>query len=258
MSSSMISLAIEKRIAVVMLQNPPGNAINQALALQLRDICQQLRQDDDVWVVVLTGQGDTFCDGTDPAALAQLDASTDIREALRSLKAADSVAAIEKPVIAALNGDAFDQGLEIALACDIRVALSQASFGLRQVQSGSIPWDGGTQRLPRLIGKGRTTEMLLTSRIVDSQEALESGLVNRVVEHGDVLTQALETASTISKHGPIAARYLKETVLNGQDMTLEQGLHLEADLNLLLQTTSDRVEGISSFLNRGTPEYSGE
>ena len=101
-------------------------------------------------------------------------------------------------------------------------------------------------------------DMILTSRLIDSQEALEIGLVNRVAEQNDVLAQALETASTISKHGPIAARYLKETVLKGQDMTMEQGLHLEADLNLLLQTTSDRAEGISSFLKRSTPEYRGE
>ncbi len=113
MPSNMIGLSIENRIAAVTLQNPPGNAINQAVAFQLRDICQQIRQDDEIWVVVLTGEGGTFCIGTDSSALAQTSGSTDFLEALRSLKVADSVAAIEKPVIAALNGDATDQGLEL-------------------------------------------------------------------------------------------------------------------------------------------------
>ncbi len=253
-----IQLEIENRIATLTLTRASsGNAIDERFASELRDACGQLRQDDDVWVVVLTGEGDAFCSGTDSSTLTDQNGS--ILDKLRALKVSESVAAIEKPVIAAINGDAIDQGLELALACDMRIASEQANFGLTHVEHGLIPWDGGTQRLPRLIGRGAATEMILTSRIVDAQEALDIGLVNDVVEPNHVLQQAQETASTIAGHGPIATRYLKELVLKGLDMTLEQGLRLEADLNFILQSTSDRVEGIGSFLERrGSPQFRGE
>lgn len=258
MAFQTIRLEIENRIATLTLTRASsGNAIDERLAFELRDACEQLRQDDDVWVVVLTGEGDAFCRGSDPSTLT--DQNGNILDKLRALKVSESVAAIEKPIIAALNGDAIDQGLELALACDMRIASEKASFGLTHVEHGLMPWDGGTQRLPRLIGRGAATEMILTSRIVDAQEALDIGLVNDMVEPSRVLQQAQQTASTIAGHGPIATRYLKELVLKGLDMTLEQGLRLEADLNFILQSTSDRAEGIGSFLERrGPPQFRGK
>ena len=171
---------------------------------------------------------------------------------------ASAVADIEKPVIAAINGDATDQGLELALACDIRVASERARFGLTQVETGLVPTDGGTQRLPRLIGRARALEMILTSRLIDAAEAKHIGLVSDIVAPSEVLARAQEIASAIAKHGPIASRYLKEAVLQGLDMTLSQGLRLEADLSFLLQSTADRAEGIDSFLERREPDYKGE
>ena len=120
-----------------------------------------------------------------------------------------------------------------------------------------MPWDGGTQRLPRLIGRSRAMEMLLTGRSVTAADALEYGLVNEVVEAGGSAERAMELASLIAGHGPVALRYLKEATLNGMDGTLEQGLRLEADLSFLLQSTQDRGEGISSFLQRRRPTYQG-
>ena len=120
-----------------------------------------------------------------------------------------------------------------------------------------MPWDGGTQRLPRLIGRSRAMDMLLTGRRIGADEALEVGLVNEVVKPGSASEYALEMASVISGHGPIALRFLKEAVLNGMDGTLEHGLRLEADLSFLLQSTQDRSEGISSFLERRRPTYQG-
>ena len=158
----------------------------------------------------------------------------------------------------ALNGDALGQGLELALACDIRVASETSRFGLTQVEEGSLPWDGGTQRLPRLVGRGSALEMILTSRILTAKEAMDIGLVNEIAAHDQVPVRAQQIAATIACHGPIATRYLKEAVTQGMDMTLEQGLRLEADLNITLQSTSDRAEGIRSFLDRRTPEYTGE
>ena len=129
---------------------------------------------------------------------------------------------------------------------------------MTQVLNGAMPRDGGTQRLPRLIGRSRAMDMLLTGRCVAASEALEIGLVNEVVGQGKTSERAMELATLIAGHGPIALRYLKEAVLNGMDGTLDQGLRLEADLSFLLQSTQDRSEGISSFLERRNPTYRGQ
>ena len=249
MTAATVQVETELRVATITLAwTPPGGAISGQVANELRDACSQVERDEDVWVVVLTGKGEHFCGGSDPSALHAPD----------SLRVATCIADVGKPVIAAIDGDAMDQGLEVALACDIRVASNEAKFGMTQAKDGLIPWDGGTQRLPRLIGRGRAMDMILSSRIVDAQDALSMGLVSRVVEPGTALGHAQEMASAIARHGPIACRYLKEAVFKGSDMTLEQGLSLEADLNLLLQSTGDRAEGIRSFLERRDPRYRGE
>lgn len=247
---------IEGHIATVTMAQPSlGDVLGETVAFELRDVCDQLNQDDGVWVVILVGSGGVFFQGADAFTVVS---AGDLPQALRSLRVAESVASIEKPVIAAINADALDQGLELALACDIRIASTMARFGLTQVRHGLMPWDGGTQRLPRLVGRGRAIEMVLTSRILDAGEALEIGLVSQVLEAGQVVERAREAASTIAGHGPIAARYVKEAVLKGLGMTLDQGLRLEADLNTILHSTADRAEGIRSFLERRTPQYRGE
>ena len=152
MRNETILLDIEQRIATVTLnRSHAGNRINEEMVFQLRDVCAQVEQDDDIWVVVLTGGGDFFCKGTDTSTLNRKKRDF---EALMRLKVAGQLAAVGKPVIAALNGDAVDQGLELALACDLRIASSQAQFGMTHLKGGMMPWDGGTQRLPRLLGRG--------------------------------------------------------------------------------------------------------
>ena len=247
MTFQALSLETEGHVATLTLDRPSAaNAIDESMASELREACDRVRQDGNVWVMLLTGSGDTFCRGTD------------LSSPIETLRAADAIAAIQKPVIAALDGDAIDQGLELALACDIRIASSRARLGLTQVEQGMMPWDGGTQRLPRLIGLGRAMEMVLTSRVLGAQECVEAGLVNELVEPSRLMERARELASTVSKDGPIATRYLKEAVFKGSDMTLEHGLRLEADLNVILQSTADRAEGIRSFLDRRKPEYRNE
>ena len=251
-----IRLELENRIATLVLDRPSsGNVINGMMAEEFRNACHQLRLDDSIWVVVLSGNGNKFCCGTETVTI---EGASDSLEALRSLRVCPDLASIDKPVIAALNGDAIDQGLEIALTCDIRIAAQDSWFGLTQIQKGLFPWDGGTQRLPRLIGRGAATEMLLCSRSINGEEALAKGLVSEIVSKEDVMAHANLIASTIVNHGPIAARYVKELLLKGSDMTLDQGLRLEADLNVILQSTVDRAEGIESFLTRRTPKYLGE
>jgi enoyl-CoA hydratase len=219
--------------------------VNQALAQELAEACDRINADEDIYVVVLTGSGKVFCTGGEG----------DITPACQP---ANVIAAIEKPVIAAINGDALGAGLEIALSCDIRIASDKARFALPQVAEGQIPADGGTQRLPRIIGHGRALEMLMTADVLTAAEALEIGLVGKVVPANSLNAETQKLAETVAAKGPLALRYLKEAVLKGMDMTLEQGLRLEADLYFLLHTTSDRTEGIKSYLEKRTPKYKGK
>jgi enoyl-CoA hydratase/carnithine racemase len=177
---------------------------------------------------------------------------------MEAYRPAAAIAAIEQPVIAAINGDALGLGLEIALSCDIRLASAKARFTMPQVPKGLIPTDGGTQRLPRIIGRGKALELLLTAETITAAEALAIGLVSKVVPADVLAGEVANLAETIAAKGPIALRYLKEAVLKGLDMTLEQGLKLEADLYFLLHTTSDRTEGIKSFLEKRKPKYKGK
>ena len=248
------------RVAMIALSNPDAaNRIGFPAAYALADRLESARRDDGVRAAVLHGEGADFCAGTDPDALREAAASADGGAfSLDALAAARRVAEMEIPVVCAVQGAAFEQGLEIALACDLRVADETATFRWARAAAGEIPWDGATQRLPRLIGRPRALEMLLTGREVDAPTALAWGLANEVVKEGQALARAIQLAEEIARHAPIALRYAKEAVNAGMDGTLASGLRLEADLSFLLQSTSDRVEGIASFHERRRPEYRGE
>ena len=251
-----VQLKISEHVATMTIESSErGDLIDFETAYSLSDAASEIRQRDDVWVAVLDADRDDFCLGTSPDVV---DAVHGAGSTQTPLRVGQTLADIEKPVLCALRGGVQDQGLEIALACDARIADSDATFAMSQVLSGAMPWDGGTQRLPRLIGRSRAMDMLLTGRRVSAEEALGIGLINEVVEPGKATERAMELASVISRHGPIALRFLKEAVLNGMDGTLEQGLRLEADLSFLLQSTQDRSEGISSFLERRSPTYRGQ
>ena len=235
-------------IAHIALNRPEaGNSINLKLAQELEDACRRINQDEDIYVVVLTGAGDkAFCKGSQPEKSGTI------------YSAATAIASIDRPVIAAINGDALGQGLELALSCDIRLASDKANFGFPQVAQGLIPFDGGTQRLPRIVGRGKALELILTAETITAQEAVEIGLVSKVVGGANLAAEAEALARTIAGKGPIALRYIKEAVNKGLDLTLEQGLHLEADLYFLLHTTADRTEGITAFIKKRPPKFKGK
>jgi enoyl-CoA hydratase len=234
---------IKDHIAGITLDRPrSGNIVNLIMAEELEEVCRLVNDDDAVYTVTLTGHGSAFCKGRE-------------FDEKGNFHPAEVVAAIEKPVIAALNGDALDEGLELALAADIRIASTKTHLGLTQLATGRLPADGGTQRLPRIVGKGKALELLLTAATISAREALEIGLVSRVCAPGALAGELQKLAENIAAKGPVALRYVKEAVNDGLDLTLEQGLRLEADLYFLLHTTTDRTEGIKSFLARRPPQF---
>ena len=251
-----IGLYTQDQVAWITLERPTqSNAPDQEMAASLRETCEALDQDIGVRVIVVTGAGDHFCSAP-PHPLHP--SSNGVAVATQPPRVAATVAALQAPVVAAINGPAIGQGLELALACDLRIAAEGARFAMPQVPSGVLPWDGGTQRLPRIVGRGRAMEMLMTGREVDAREALDMGLVHEVVSGAELAVRAQALAESIAAAAPIALRYTKEAVLRGVDMDLEAGLRLEADLNILLQSTADRAEGVRSFLERRAPRFRGQ
>ena len=234
-------------IGFITLNRPQvGNAINARMARELDEVCRNIDQDEEISAVILMAAGENFCSGCERG------------EWEVAGEAPRAVAGLERVVIAAINGDALGEGLELALACDIRVAAEGARFCLPHTAYGLIPGGGGTQRLPRLVGRGKALEMILTAEPIDAEEAFRTGLVNKVVPSEQLLQEVEELAKRITPKGPIALRFCKEAVNKGLDLTLEQGLRLEADLYFLIQTTQDRMEGIRSFLEKRSPQFRGE
>ena len=239
MTEYAVQYYIKDHIAFITFTCP---ALDREISDMVKDICTSINGNDEVYVAVISGSGNTFC----KAGEKTVDGT------------AAAVAAIDRPVIAAINGEAVGLGMEIALAADIRIAADNAVFGLPQVAEGKIPADGGTQRLPRIIGRGKALELLLTADTINAAQALEIGLVSKVVPGAELEEETKKLAQTVAAKGPIALRYLKEAIIKGMDMTLEQGLRLEADLYFLLHTTSDRTEGIKAFLEKRPPKYEGK
>ena len=235
-----------------------GVTIREAVAEELSDCCRELSLDDELRVVMIAGSGDTFGVGRDQLPGELRDAiSTDRMAWLERMSAAGSVARLPMPVLALLNGDAVAHGLEIALAADLRVAAEGALLGAGEPARDGFPFDGLTQRLPRLIGPALARDMLLTGRTLTAQEALNAGLVNRVVAANALAGTAAEIAEQIVAAAPIAARYAKEAVAAAGDLPLAQGLRLEADLSIILQSTEDRAEGLRSFAEKRAPHFTG-
>ena len=265
MTYSTIAIEQQGRLAIIRLsRSKSGNIVDQTLADDLAEACQALNEDDAVHTVILTaGPGGCFSLG-EAAGAAKAGSrqaggcSTSGSLLTPAAIASQAVASLNCPVIAAINGDAIGAGLELAMSCDIRIASSKARFGMPQVGAGTLPSGGGTQLLPRLVGKGKATEMILLGTTINAAEAHRIGLANEVVAPAKTMARAQELAKVILSRGPIAVRYAKEAVSKGMDMTLSQGLRLEADLNIILQTTDDRAEGVSAFLQKRKSQFKGK
>ena len=214
------------------------------------DACAQARTESTVRAAVLHLSGGVLADGR-PEEAEDVDRS--VEHGMPAL-----LAALHAPVVAALSGRIDDRVLELALAADVRVCDAGATFAMTQPARGELPSDGGTQRLPRVVGPALAADMLLTGRRITAPEAFAAGLVTEIAADGRAAARADEIAAEISTHGAAAGRFTKEAVLTGADMSLDQSLRLEADLAILLHTDPERAEGIDAFNARRKPDYRGE
>jgi enoyl-CoA hydratase len=244
-------------VSMITINRPMvSNSINERLVDELSDICDNINHDEETRAVIITGSGEkAFCVGMD---LSEFSSLAGITQRAKLLSVASPVASITSPVIAAINGDALGQGLELALACDLRIAAETAHFALPHIASDIIPWDGATQRLPRLIGKAKAMEMILTGENIDAVDAYRIGLVNKVVPLEELIQAVKNMGQAMAAKASLPLKYAKEAIHKGLDLTLEQGLHLEADIYFLLQTTEDRTEGIRAFLEKRHPQFKGK
>lgn len=243
---------IEGHAAFVTLNRPEtGNVITPEVAGSICDACDRVNQDDNLRLMVLRAAGKDFCLGMEDPAQSEEGAELECADAVRAL------AGVVKPVVVAAQGRTSGPGLELALAGDIRLASAGAQFDMGYLRQGFVPHHGGTQRLPRLVGRGKALELLLTAASLDAVEAARIGLVSRVIAEGELQAEAEKLAASMGQMAPMSLRFAKETVVKGMDLTLEQGLRLEADLYFLMHTTRDRTEGITAFLQKRAPQFEG-
>jgi enoyl-CoA hydratase/carnithine racemase len=254
------TLLVEQRkhVAYVTLNRPTAlNALSTALRRDLKQFFADIQAEREVRLVVVTGAGRAFCAGADIKEWREPSSMVDDRESRRQLNFWDVMSRCEHPTIAAINGYALGGGCELAMCCDIRIASDQAQLGLTEVTLGIIPGGGGTQRLPRLIGRGKALELILTGKRIDAHEALRLGLVEQVVPHDQLMAAVEELAQTIIARAPLAVKYAKEAIVRGLALPLEEGLKVEAELYTLLRTTEDRMEGARAFQEKRPPQFQG-
>jgi enoyl-CoA hydratase/carnithine racemase len=228
-----------------------GNPIDALFLAELAGATAQIHDDPSVMVVLLTADGACFSSGRAPDESATAAPDPDAALPFRCLEL------MAQPVIAVIEGDASGAGLELALACDIRIAAEDALLALPDVALGHMPSAGATQRLPRLVGRAKAAEMILLGEPLSGAVAVAWGLVNHIAPRGEVRAVAERLAATVASRGPLAVRYAKEAMLRGLDMPLDQALRYETDLTVILQTTADRAEGVRAFLEKRPPKFEG-
>jgi enoyl-CoA hydratase len=255
----LVRVNMDEGIAVVRLNRPEAaNAMSRALLDRLLELFQGLRDDAAVRGIVITGEGKHFCAGTDIGEMAQMDdkGARGFVEAGQRLMF--SIEGVGRPVIAAVNGHAGGGGLELALACDFIVAAEGAVFAAPELRLGIIPGFGGTQRLSRLIGKGRAKELIYTGQGINARVACAIGLVNRIFPIDSLIDGAVDIMKGICLHSPISLRLAKDVIDSGMENDLTSACRLELDAFVLSFGTDDRTEGMSAFLEKRRPSFTGK
>lgn len=246
-------------LAVLTLNRPQVlNALNGETLMELVEAVEAVAEEPEIMALIITGAGDkAFAAGADISEMSRMEGVYAGREqSLAGQNVMHEIASLPFPTIAAINGYALGGGLELALACDLRIAAKSAKMGLPEVSLGLLPGYGGTQRLSRLIGSGRALDLMLTGRQVGAEEALQMGLVNYVADNA--LEKAREVAQQMTRNAPIALSLVKEAVRRGLSSSLEDGLEIEADLFGMLSTTKDFREGTAAFLEKRKANFRGE
>ena len=245
--------------AIVTINRPKVlNALNSATIDELRRVMLDLKRDDAVRAIVLTGAGErSFVAGADINELAVQTPTSGREHALTGQHVFDVIENLGKPVIAAINGFALGGGCELAMACTLRIAADSAKLGQPEINLGLLPGYAGTQRLPRLVGKGRAMEMILTGAPISADEALRIGLVNRVVPAAELMTEARKLAGQLAKSAPVAMRYIISAINKGVEMPFAEACQYEATLFGLVSSTEDMREGTKAFLEKRKAEFKG-
>jgi len=250
---------IKDGLAVVTLNNPPFNALNAAVMSDLDHILEALSSNRSVQVVIITGAGEkAFVAGADIKQFTGMTPASGKELVLHGHEILSKIKALKQPVIAAIHGLALGGGCELALACDLRIASGNALFGLPEVSLGIIPGYGGTQRLARLVGSSRAMALIYTGDPIKADEAFRIGLVDKLAPVGQVLEEAKSMANKIMSRGPLAVQGAKKAIHTGMEMTLEEGLILEADVFAGLCGTDDQKEGAEAFLSKRKPVFVGK
>ena len=255
----LVSLVREGDLVWLTIERPEVmNCLSFPTLKRLRTLCEELREDLSVRAILVTGSGErAFCAGADLKERKTM-AKERVPEFVRNIRRTmDDVEALPQPTIAVVNGFAFGGGTELLLACDLRVAAPHAELGLTETTLAIIPGAGGTQRLPRLVGRSRAKDLILTGRRIDAVEAERIGLVNRIAAPGRLRAAAVELARSIADNGPVAVRAAKSAIDRGSELPLEQGLAVEASCYERVLPTKDRLEALAAFAEKRKPRYVG-
>jgi enoyl-CoA hydratase len=255
------NIIVEKddRVVLITLNREKAlNALNSEIIGELLDFFQTSRTDKTIGCVIITGGGKAFVAGADVAELAKCDVKEAVQTSTRGHYLMKMIESFPRPVIAAINGFALGGGCELALACDIRLASEKAKFGQPEVGLGIIPGYGGTQRMARMVGKGKAKQLMLTGEIISAAEAYRIGLADEIYPHDELLDKAKEMARSIALKGPYAVTIAKECVNRGIDINLTAGCDLEIASFGTIYGTKDALEGLNAFLEKRPPKFKGE
>lgn len=258
MSWDYVNYVVEGGIALITIDHPPINALNQKTVRELEGVFNELEKKPEARVLIITGAGEkAFVAGADITVFSHFNKETAEQFALSIQSVLFKIEESQKVVICAINGLALGAGCEMAMACDIRIAVEKAKLGQPEVNLGVMPGAGGTQRLPRLVGKGRAMELVFTGDMISAEEARTIGLINRVVSAESLMKEAKQVAKKILSKGPMAIAAAKRAIHDGLEMNLKEGLKFEARLFGELFETLDMKEGVKAFLEKRPPHFEG-
>lgn len=249
----------EQNIAIITLNRPDAmNALGSGLLTELDNVLEEIRKDDKIRSVIITGSGRAFSAGAD---LSEAGSGGDAEMRARmelGQKVFDKIETFDKPVIAAINGYALGGGLELAAACDIRIAAENAAFGSPEVNIGLIPSWGGCVRISKLIGRAKATQIVLTGERIDAKEAERIGLVNKIVKPDELMSTATYMAGTLATKAPIAIRLAKKILAKSMEISMDEGNKMMVEGGITCAKSEDIIEGVSAFFEKRTPKFKGK